>query len=138
MRRLGIAFLAVALAPAPGRAQPMTVTVVGDECSGATRHVPDADVAYRPDVDVDGAPVTPADLNGGRSLTIPDSFTIPITVDLARRFGIPPVRNLYKAEPNIGTVVFRDGEAWFNGQRLTSDDEAALIAACRQAARAKP
>jgi hypothetical protein len=121
---------------ATAAAQPVTVvTVIGDECLNATRHVPDADVAYQPDVDVDGETVAPADLTGTPRIAIPDSFTIPITVDLERRFGIPPVSGLYKAEPNIGTVIFRDGEAWFNGQRLSQDDEAAVIAACHEAAR---
>jgi hypothetical protein len=137
MRGSAIFFLALAVVPVTAWAQPLTITVIGDECAGATRHVPDADVAYQPDVDVDGEPVAPADVNGGPRLAVPDSFTIPITVDLAQRFGIPPVPGLYKAEPNIGTVVFRDGEAWFNGQRLTADNEAALIAACREAGRAR-
>jgi hypothetical protein len=137
MRGFTVVLHFLLFSPVVGWAQPLTITVVGDECTEATRHVPDADVAYEPDVDVDGEPVTPADVNGGLRVTIPDSFTIPITVDLARRFGIPAVPDLYKAEPNIGTVVFRDGEAWFNGQRLTADDEAALIAACRDATHSK-
>lgn len=138
MRNAAILGLILALSPLDGWAQTLTVTVIGDECSGATRYVPDADVAYQSEVDVDGEAVAPADLAGGVRLAIPDSFTIPITVDLAQRFGIPPVRGLYEAKPNIGTVVLRDGEAWFNGQRLAGDDEAALIAACRQATRPKP
>jgi hypothetical protein len=135
MREIALAAAVLASIAPAGWAQGLTVTVVGDECAGAARHVPDSDVAYRPDVDIDGEPVTPADVAGAPQVRVPDSFVIPITVDLAQRFGIPATPGLYKAEPHIGTVVFRDGEAWFNGERLSGDDELALIAACREASR---
>jgi hypothetical protein len=135
MREIALAAAIVALTAPTGFAQELTVTVVGDECARATRHGPDSDVAYVPNIGIDGESVAPADVAGAPQVRVPDSFVVPITVDLARRFGIPATPDLYKAEPHIGTVVFRDGEAWFNGQRLSGGDELALIAACREASR---
>lgn len=47
-------------------------------------HVPDADVAYKEGVDVDGNDVTPADLAGSPKLDLPDIIHIPLVADLGR------------------------------------------------------
>lgn len=47
-------------------------------------HVPDADVAYREGVDVDGNFVEPADLAGSPKLDLPDIINIPIIADLGK------------------------------------------------------
>ena len=108
------------------------VAIRADDCAQILRHVPTADVAYQPGVDVDGDPVVPADLNGGATIRPPSQIEIPITVELDQRFGIPATPGLYKAEAEIGKVTYKDGQAWFNGQALETQSEAALIAACRE------
>ena len=124
MRKLA-SLLALALA-VPAAAQSIVVSY--DDCVELTKHVPDADVKYRPDADPD---VVPADIGGRRRIQVPKEFVIPITVELEKRFGIPN-NNQYKAEAYIGAVEWKDGRAWFNGQPLGSDEQRAIGYLCRE------
>lgn len=121
-----------AVAVAPALAETITITEAG--CAALVAHVADADVAYRPGVDVDGEAVAPADLPGAPQVVLPDIVHIPITVDLARRFGIPATSDLFKAEAYIGTarVDLRDGRAWFNGKPLSDPEAHALARLCQE------
>jgi hypothetical protein len=123
MRKL-VWLLALLLA-APAAAQSIVVSY--DDCVELTKHMPDADVKYRPDADPD---VAPADIGGRRRIQVPKEFVIPITVELEKRFGIPS-SNQYKAEAYIGAVEWKDGRAWFNGQPLGSDDQRVIGYLCR-------
>ncbi len=60
---------------------------------------------------------------------------IPITIDLAARFGIPVTSDLFKAEAYAGSarVSLKDGRAWFNGKPLSSEEQHALSRLCMQA-----
>jgi hypothetical protein len=127
----------LALAPAPGRGE--TITVTAATCAALAAHVPAPDVAYRPGVDVDGNPVTPADLGGTPEIKVPESFSIAITVEIAHRLGIPafpdpanPQNDIYKPEASIGVVTYTDGRFEFNGQPLEDDAQAALAALCQK------
>lgn len=107
------------------------VTVTEGQCRALTAHVPAPDVAYQPGTDVMGRPVAPADLPGGSRIALPDSFDIPITVDLGDRYGIPADPSLFDGEVQVGTVTLQDGRLYFNGQPLTPEDEQAIAYACR-------
>ncbi|MFM2128955.1 MAG: hypothetical protein RL477_501 [Pseudomonadota bacterium] len=97
-------------------------------------------VDYQPGVDVEGNPVAPADLGGAPPIRLPEIVHIPITVDIAKRFGIPATSNLFKPEAYIGSaqVNLKDGRAWFNGQPLSSDEQHALSRLCMQAGGGAP
>ncbi len=59
-------------------------------CQVLERHVPDADVTYRPGVDVQGRAVAPADLPGSAGAMAQDfPITFDITADVAGRIGLP-------------------------------------------------
>ena len=127
----------IAVAPLAATAQ--TVTITQASCAQLTRHVPAADVEYKPGVDVGGRKVVPADLGGGPQIKVPESFSIAITVEIAHRLGIPafpdpaqPQKDLYKPEANIGVVTYRDGKFWFNDQPLQDESEAALSDLCQR------
>jgi hypothetical protein len=96
---------------------------------GADAGVPGAD--YQPGVDVNGNSVAPADLpsSGSSSPTI-DNFPIEIDQNLAGKFNLPP-----GASPKaiLGYVTVRNNQAYFNGQPLNADQNAALNAACKNA-----
>lgn len=128
MRAILLPVLLVLAVPAAAE----TLTVSGDDCRRAVRHVADADVAYRPGVDVTGAAVAPADLPGGPRLAVGSYVAVPITVDLGRRLGLP---RRAAAEAVVGVVEFHDGRFWFDGQPLEDAAEAELVARCREAAR---
>ncbi|ACI98631.1 hypothetical protein [Rhodospirillum centenum] len=112
----------------PGTGQP-TIIVDRAACRWLQRHVPDADVEYRPGVDVNGRPVAPADLPGSPRIALPDRIEIGITLPLAQRFGIP-ADALYAGEAYLGTVTVEGNRVLFNGQPLSSDAEADLVAVC--------
>jgi hypothetical protein len=113
-------------------AHAQTITATRETCADLVEHVPSADVAYQPGIDVAGQPVAPADLPGSPTIQVPEEFSIPITVDLGRRLGIPSNPNNFRAKADIGVVSYKDGKAFFNGQPLQDPDAAALADACRK------
>ncbi len=123
---------AVLAGSSPGTAQEITITA--QDCARLVEHVPDADATYRPGVDVRGRPVTPADLPGAPQIQVPESFSIPITVDLASRLGIPAGGDAeFTAEAMIGQVdVTADGRAFFNGQPLQDEEARQLSILCQR------
>lgn len=128
--------LALVAAASPAGAAAVTITKA--DCARLVKHVPDADVAYEPGVDVYGRPVAPADLDGGSALRLPEEIPILIKIDLFERFGLPPNGVSYDAEAIVGVVAYLDGRFTFNGQPLLSDEEAALAERCQQVARGVP
>ncbi len=123
----------------PAAAEEPYLTISERDCRLLTRHLPSADVAYQPGVDVRGKPVAPADLgandpSGAKGVILPQAVVIPIEVDLFDRFGIPAGGVNFEADAFIGevTVDLGTGEAYFNGQPLQSEAEAELAARCQR------
>jgi hypothetical protein len=113
-------------------ADAQTVTIKAVDCAQLVQHVPATDVAYKPGVDVHGREVAPADLGGGVTIDVPKEFSIPITVDLQKRLGIPVDPNQFQTQNfTVGTVTWRDGQGFFNGQPLQSAESARLAALCQ-------
>lgn len=101
-------------------------------CQRLTRHVPAADVEYRPGVDVHGRPVAPADLPGSAGAQPPIPIDLPLSVDLARRMGIalPSVPYL----PDDVTAVWLTvvgNQLYLNGQPIDPGAEERLYVYCR-------
>jgi len=119
--------LAALLAPAASA----DIVISRRDCEYLTRYQPAPDVTYQPGVDVHGRPVAPADIGGGSQLKLPETIYIPIEVDIGQRYHIPANSPLWKATAEIGTVAITGDQVTFNGQPLTSDDNAALAAMCR-------
>ncbi len=133
-RLVPLAVAVLAAAPVPAAGQPgdtVPVRLTEADCRAVVVHEPAPDVAFTPGVDVRGRPVAPADLPGTVRIEVPDEVVIPITIDLARRLGIPHA--LFEADAYVGTVTVVDGRPYFDGQPLFDADQAALAAACRQA-----
>lgn len=112
-------------------AEEVTVTVTRQDCARLLRHVPAADVAYRPGVGVNGRRVAPADLPGsGADLKVlPDVLEIPIVVEAGNWVATPGVD---KSEMTMGTVTYDTlrGTFLFNGRPLVSAEAAELAEAC--------
>lgn len=127
--------ITIIYAAAVTRAQTVVVTVT--DCAGLARHVPASDVSYQPGLGVDGKDVVPADVGGGLRIEIPKEFDIPITVDLQKKLGIPANPSLFQTDHfRVGTVTYRDGRAYFNGQPLQDEEAARLSELCQQQLRA--
>ncbi len=110
-----------------------TVIITKADCAALVRHVAEPGVAYQPGVDVNGRPVVPADLGDTPEIKLPEETVIAITVDIDKRFNIPPTPDLFRPEATIGTVIVKeDGRAYFNGQPLTSEESHALSTACQK------
>ena len=133
MRILPIVMLILAGATTAVTAQ-TTVRVSEQDCSQLTRHIASSDATYQPGVDLNGNVVAPADLNGAGQIPAPEAISIPLTLDLASRLGIPPGGNAeYLARPVIGDVVVtNDGRVTFNGTPLTSDAQHELAQKCQR------
>lgn len=96
------------------------------DCRWLVRHVPDADVAYEPGVDVHGNPVVPADLYGTYDMNLPRTITASVS---RRLLGHPNLRQETPfADVEIDT---KTGAIWINGQGLDSAEHDALVAYCR-------
>ena len=114
-------------------AKAQTVTIKAADCTQFIQHVAAADVAYESGVDVKGRPVVPADLGGGVQIEPPEEFTIPITVDLQKRLGIPVDPNQFQTQNfTVGNVTWKDGRGYFNGQPLQNEEAEKLAALCQQ------
>ena len=114
-------------------AKAQTVTVRAADCTQFVRHIADSNVAYRPDVDVEGRAVVPADLGGSVRIEPPKEFSIPITVDLQKALGIPLDPNRFQTQNfTVGTVTWKDGKGYFNGQPLQNEQSAKLAALCQK------
>ena len=127
--------LAIVLGAASATAQ-TTVRVSRADCARLVEYKQPPGVAYKSGVDVRGNSVAPADLPGSsRSIVLPEhvEFDIsfnPLRGNLANRFG--------RTELNVGRIGFdlETGEATFNGQPLTSPQQAELARKCQRALKA--
>ena len=142
---LGIGFSSFTLT-----AHAETVALSTADCSKLVQHVLADDVTYKPGVDVRGKAVAPADLGGGYNVQIPEEINIQIGIDLADRLALrdarratPPIPGLSPANPvrkvmpfegkaPIGTLTTKGNDAYWNGERIASQDEALLAEACRK------
>ena len=119
----------VPLTPDAARDRPVVDLSLGQRL---TRHVPAADVEYRPGVDVHGRAVAPADLAGSAGAQPPIPIDLPLSIDLARRMGIalPSVPFL----PNDVTAVWLTvvgNQLYLNGQPIDPGAEERLYVYCR-------
>ena len=106
-----------------------TIVITKAECDRLVTHVASADVAYTPGVDVNGNAVAPAYLNPQPQISIPDTISIPVTIDLAANLGIP---TSFLARPTVGEVqVSSDGRVTFNGQPVSGAAEHELAKRCQ-------
>ncbi len=142
MPRLAVlALLAVLLAVPPASATLITVTA-GD-CANIVANTPSDDVAYQPGVDVDGNAVAPADLDRyGRLDLDVDDVIIDIDIPLSAVAGVVGDEAAFTANggriysfganASVGTVSFRGGDVYFNGQRISNRQREAIAAACAE------
>jgi hypothetical protein len=100
-------------------------------------HVPDDDVAYKPDANLDMGP--PADIGGAITIKPPTDISIPLELNLNKykgRGGWGRKRsgnNKYTNDVYLGEInILEDGRVYYNDQPLFHEDEFAIKQACRQ------
>lgn len=103
-------------------------------CQALVKHVPDPDVDYRPGVDVNGKPVTPADLPDTNTFQIQQPITIPLTADLFKFLNLPttsfPYNTMTRTDIQLGTLTIDGDKVLYNGQPLTSEQQENLAVLC--------
>lgn len=107
------------------------IVITEAQCRNLVQHVPAADIAYEPGVDVHGNAVAPADL-GASEISIPEEISIDVTALVYELLETTPPPGLEDTAIDLGKVVLRDGQLTYNGQPLGGTADAALIAACRE------
>ncbi|WP_299376308.1 hypothetical protein [uncultured Kiloniella sp.] len=108
------------------------ITIEEEDCRRLMLHHLGDDVAYTPGVTKKGKKVVPADLNA-QPIVLPEIIRIPITVDMFERYNIPANKANFEADAEIGVVeVHKNGEAFFNGQRLQSEEQRELSLKCQE------
>ncbi|WP_431858828.1 hypothetical protein [Azospirillum sp.] len=128
------ALLGLLLAQLPGGTPAAAQTPTFDVaiCRTLPRHVPSADVEYKPGVDVRGNRVAPADLPGSAGAAPMDRFEIPVTLEVARRLGFAtPGAGALPRTAEVGRLSIQGNRLFFNGQPLNAASEAELVALCR-------
>ncbi|NDE90425.1 MAG: hypothetical protein EB059_04695 [Alphaproteobacteria bacterium] len=142
-------FLFMLLFALPAYAQDANPVIHIDKaaCRPVTHHVPDADVAYKPGVDVHGKKVVSADLNPSPITHLEDTFRIRLTNDAAAVFGlqVPQVaikdslgktvkQPLVDAESRMGYITLRHGRAYLDDKPLDAAGQGQLEVLCKQQA----
>lgn len=112
--------------PAPPIAAEEPFSFSDDDCRWLTRHIPDADVAYKPGVDVYGKPVVPADLNGTYDFELPETVVASVSRRLLGHRNLEQQTSFAEIEIDIAT-----GAIWINGKGLDNEEQERLVAWCR-------
>ncbi len=115
-------------------AQRVVIITHGD-CLLLEQHIPDDDVNYKPDVDVRGNSVVPAETSNGNSLGIGEGgFSFFMTHDalkdneIAEQFGLSDAQ---EGKMILGRVSIQDGEVFWNGAPMKTRERSQVYALCR-------
>jgi len=131
-----VALLCVALSAFGAQAvepEAPQVTVSAEDCKRLLKHIPDADVAYKPGVDVHGKAVVPAETATDTPFKVPDEIVMDFSLDFAGSYGISGAggaaaqADLFKIKYDIAQGVMT-----VNGQPLSKSDAQAVARACKQ------
>ena len=123
------------LAQSPTHAAGSQVSISKKDCQRLVRHQARKDVAYKPGVDVRSKKVTGANLNGGNQLKLPKEFSFDLNIDIAKKYGLD--KKGISADMNVGKVMVKGRNVYFNGQRLGGGDQVAIAAECQKTLRGK-
>ena len=103
-------------------------------CHALVKHMPDADVAYQPGIDVHGKAVAPADLPDSPNFQLQRPITIPLTVDLLTILNITatsfPFNAMQRNDINLGTLTVDGDRVLYNGKPLTNGQQDNLAVLC--------
>lgn len=125
MRKVLMLSIGLLLPLGPVGAQEV-IAISESDCLFLEKHVPDADVTYRPGIDVNGDPVVPADLNE-------QQFELPEVVNFDLLVGLP-LDDPLRPEGSVGkvSVNLETAQISLNGRPLSTSQYQAVIAYCKE------
>jgi hypothetical protein len=138
-------FAIVFFAAVPAIAQTVSVTTL---CSQLVAHTPGEDVEFKPGVDAQGNPITPADINAPiEAIAYP--IQIPIEIDIVKLLDLELPPGIESSTEMNAAVAFlsveKDGRVFYNGQDVSDrvtytckDDLDAVAPAAAPAAQPAP
>ena len=116
--------------PNQQQSEGLRIAIDGRLCRKLTEHVADADVAYRPGVDVRGRPVVAAETGGPKPDFLPDVIEVPVTVDIFERLG-QVVGPGVDGKLSLGMVKLDGDKVMFNGIQIGASED--VLLACQGA-----
>ena len=119
--------VAALLPPAAALAQ-QQIDITDRDCQRILMHVPSADVAYKPGVDVRGRKVKGADLGGASPIEVPDEITFNVGSDMANKH----LGGDYTGDTVFGKVTVMKGRVYWNGKPLDNSNQSAIAEACKR------
>lgn len=112
------------------------VIINPQDCLLLEEHIPDDDVNYKPDVDVRGNALVPAEINNGNSLGLGENgFSFYMTHDalkdneIAEKFGLTDAQ---EGRMILGRITVLDGDVLWNGSSMKSTERDQVYALCRE------
>ncbi len=112
------------------------VIVTPEDCLLLEEHIPDDDVTYKPDVDVRGNSVVPAEIKNGNRLDLGTrGYSFYMTHDALKDNEIAKEYGLSDAQEGkiiLGRVSIQGGDVYWNGASLKNSERNHLYALCRE------
>jgi hypothetical protein len=115
-------------------AQNDEVIISKQECEKLIRINSFSSPDYVSGVDAHGNKVKSADLNGESPIKIPDEISFNFGIDLGERYGA----GKYSGTTNFGKVTVKGRDVFWNDQKLGSNENEAVLKACREQYAPKP
>ncbi len=112
------------------------VIISPQDCLLLDEHIPDDDVNYKPDVDVRGKNLVPAEVESGNSLGLGENgFSFYMTHDALKDNEIAEAYGLTDAQEGkmiLGRISILDGDVYWNGSSMKSAERNQIYALCRE------
>lgn len=117
------------------------ILITAEHCQLLTPHIPDDDVNYKPDEDVRGNSLVPAEINGGNRLGLGErGYSFYMTHDALKGLNANQSSGLTGNEEGkiiLGQVTVKDGDVFWNGNSLKQADMDRVYLLCDQERRGK-
>ncbi len=117
------------------------ILVTPGDCLILNKHVPDADVKFKPDVDVRGNKTVPAEIGNKDVLGLDGKgYTFYMTHDALKDNEIAAARGLSGSEEGkiiLGSVTVKNGDILWNGSSLKAADRDRIFMLCEEDRRQK-
>ena len=104
------------------------VSITQKECKKLMRIYAMDGADYVPGVDAHGRKVKSADLHDRPKIKLPEEITFDLGIDLAEKYNLG---DGFYGKANLGKVKVKGRNVYWNGQKLSGNENDAILEACR-------